>query len=141
MGRLGQKTGAGWYRYEDGSRTPIPDPIIENLIVSVSKELGITRRPVSDDEIIPRCLYPLVNEGAKILEEGLAQRASDLDIIWIYGYGFPRYRGGPMFWADHVGPRKIYETMKQLHDEHGDWLKPSSLLGELARDNRKCSNL
>ncbi len=141
MGRLGQKTGAGWYRYEDGSRAAIPDPIIENLIVSVSKELGITRRAVSDDEIIPRCLYPLVNEGAKILEEGLAQRASDIDIIWIYGYGFPRYRGGPMFWADHVGPRKIYETMKRLHGEHGDWLKPSSLLGELARDNRKFSDL
>ena len=141
MGRLGQKTGAGWYRYEDGSRAPIPDPIIETLIVSVSEELGITRRPVSDDEIIPRCLYPLVNEGAKILEEGLAQRPSDIDVIWIYGYGFPRYRGGPMFWADLVGPGKIYETMKRLHDEHGDWLKPSSLLGELARDNRGFKDL
>ena len=141
MGRLGQKTGAGWYRYEDGSRAPIPDPIIETLIVSVSEELGITRRPVSDDEIIPRCLYPLVNEGAKILEEGLAQRPSDIDVIWIYGYGFPRYRGGPMFWADLVGPKKIYETMKRLHDEHGDWLKPSSLLGELARDSRGFKDL
>ena len=141
MGRLGQKTGAGWYRYEDGSRAPIPDSIIEKLIVSVSEELGITRRPVSDDEIIPRCLYPLINEGAKILEEGLAQRPSDIDVIWIYGYGFPRYRGGPMFWADLVGPKKIYETMKRLHDEHGDWLKPSSLLGELARDNRGFKDL
>ena len=141
MGRLGQKTGAGWYRYEDGSREPIPDPIIEQLIISVSEELGITRRPVSDDEIMPRCLYPLINEGAKILEEGLAQRSSDIDIIWIYGYGFPRYRGGPMFWADQVGPKKIYETMKRLHDEHGDWLKPSPLLGELARDNRSFKDL
>ena len=141
MGRFGQKTGAGWYRYEDGSRAPIPDPIVEHLIVTVSDELGITRRTVSDDEIIPRCLYPLVNEGAKILEEGLAQRASDIDIIWIYGYGFPRYRGGPMFWADLVGPRKIHETLKQLHDEHGDWLKPASLLVELARDNRGFSDL
>jgi len=141
MGRLGQKTGAGWYRYKDGSRAPIPDPIVENLIVSVSEELGITRRPVSDDEIIPRCFYPLVNEGAKILEEGLAQRPGDIDVIWINGYGFPRYRGGPMFWADLVGPRKIYNAMKRLHDEHGNWLKPSSLLGELARDNRGFKDL
>jgi 3-hydroxyacyl-CoA dehydrogenase len=141
MGRFGQKTGAGWYRYEDGSRKPIPDPIVEDLIVSVSNELGLTRRAVTDDEIIPRCLYPLVNEGARILEEGLALRASDIDIVWIYGYGFPRYRGGPMFWADLVGLKKIYQTMQQLYDEHGDWLEPSPLLAELARDDRGFGDL
>ena len=141
MGRFGQKTGAGWYRYEDGSRRPIPDPIVEDLIVSVSNELGLTRRAVTDDEIIPRCLYPLVNEGARILEEGLALRASDIDIVWTYGYGFPRYRGGPMFWADLVGLKKIYQTMQQLYDEHGDWLEPSPLLAELARDDRGFGDL
>ena len=141
MGRFGQKTGAGWYRYEDGSRVPIPDPVVENLIVGVSDELGIARRTVTDDEVIPRCLYPLVNEGAKILEEGLALRASDIDTIWIHGYGFPRYRGGPMFWADLVGIKTIYETMNQLHAEHGDWLRPAPLLAELARDGRGFSDL
>ena len=95
---MGQKTGSGWHRYEAGSRTPIPDPQIEQLIVSVSEEQGITRREITDDEILERCMYPLVNEGAKILEEGLALRPGDIDIVWIYGYGFPRYRGGPMFW-------------------------------------------
>ena len=128
-------------RYENGTRTPIPDPGIEQLIVDVSDELGISRRTVSDDEIVPRCLYPLVNEGAKILQEGLALRASDIDIVWIYGYGFPRYRGGPMFWADLVGVEHIYETMKRLHDEHGDWLEPAPLLAELARDGRSFGDL
>ena len=128
MGRYGQKTGAGWYRYEEGSRVPIPDPAIHELIAGVSAELGITRRTIGDDEIVPRCLYPLVNEGAKILEEGLALRASDIDVIWMHGYGFPRYRGGPMFWADLVGLRTIYDTLSRLYDEHGEWLEPAPLL-------------
>ena len=107
QGRYGQKTGAGWYRYKESSRVPIPDAAIHELIAGVSAELGITRRTIDDDEIVPRCLYPLVNEGAKILDEGLALRASDIDVIWMHGYGFPRYRGGPMFWADLVGLRTI----------------------------------
>ena len=131
-GRYGQKTGAGWYRYEEGSRVPIPDPAIHDLIARVSDELGIARRAVADDEIVPRCLYPLVNEGAKILDEGLALRASDIDVIWMHGYGFPRYRGGPMFWADLVGLRTVYDTMRRLHDEHGEWLEPAPLLKRLA---------
>ncbi len=131
-GRFGQKTGAGWYRYEEGSRVPIPDPAIHELIAGVSKELGIERRAIDDDEIVPRCLYPLVNEGAKILEEGLALRAGDVDVIWMHGYGFPRYRGGPMFWADLVGLRTIYDAMSRLHDEHGEWLEPAPLLKRLA---------
>ena len=135
-GRYGQKTGAGWYRYEEGSRVPIPDPAIHDLIVRVSEELGIARRAVADDEIVPRCLYPLVNEGAKILDEGLALRASDIDVIWMHGYGFPRYRGGPMFWADLVGLRTVYDTMSRLHDEHGEWLEPAPLLKRLAEEGK-----
>ena len=136
QGRYGQKTGAGWYRYEEGSRTPIPDPAIHELIAGVSAELGITRRAIGDDEIVPRCLYPLVNEGAKILDEGLALRASDIDVIWMHGYGFPRYRGGPMFWADLVGLRTIYDAMSRLHDEHGEWLEPAPLLKRLAEQGK-----
>jgi 3-hydroxyacyl-CoA dehydrogenase len=136
LGRYGQKTGAGWYRYEEGSRAPISDPAIHELIAGVSAELGIERRPISDDEIVQRCLYPLVNEGAKILEEGLALRASDVDVIWMHGYGFPRYRGGPMFWADLVGLRTIYDTMSRLHDEHGEWLEPAPLLKRLAEQGK-----
>lgn len=136
QGRYGQKTGAGWYRYEEGSRTPIPDPAIHELIAGVSAELGITRRAIGDDEIVPRCLYPLVNEGAKILDEGLALRASDIDVIWMHGYGFPRYRGGPMFWADLVGLRTIYDTMSRLHGEHGEWLAPAPLLKRLAEQGK-----
>ncbi|MEJ2207123.1 MAG: enoyl-CoA hydratase-related protein, partial [Gemmatimonadota bacterium] len=108
MDRYGQKTGKGWYRYEPGNRTPIPDPEVTELILETSKELGIERREISDEEILQRCLYPLVNEGARILEEGIAQRSSDLDVIWLHGYGFPRYRGGPMFWADSLGVGHVY---------------------------------
>ena len=136
LGRFGQKTGAGWFRYQDGNRTPIPDVAIEQLIESISLEQGISRRSVTEQEILERCLYPLVNEGAKILEEGLALRASDIDIIWIYGYGFPRYRGGPMFWADTIGPKTIYNAMSRLHDEHGEWLKPAPLLRKLAESGK-----
>ena len=103
LGRFGQKTGAGWYRYEAGKRDAIPDPVIEELIVNYSKEAGITRRKISDDEIVERCIYALVNEGARILEEGIAQRASDIDMVYLTGYGFPLYRGGPDALRRHVG--------------------------------------
>ena len=136
MERFGQKTGAGWYRYEEGSRTPIPDPEIEALVVEVSKELGFERRAISDEEIVERCMFPLINEGAKILEEGVALRPGDIDIVWIYGYGFPRYRGGPMFYADTVGVDKIHETMVRLHDEQGEWMKPAPLLTQLAKEGK-----
>jgi 3-hydroxyacyl-CoA dehydrogenase len=136
LGRFGQKTGAGWYRYEPGSRTPIPDPEIEKLIISVSEELGITRRPIEDQEILERCIYALINEGAKILEQGIALRASDIDVIWIYGYGFPVYRGGPMFYADRAGLKVIYNTLSRLYDIHGELLKPAPLLEKLAKQNK-----
>ena len=134
MGRYGQKTGKGWFRYEEGSRAPIPDPEVEQLIVRTSEELGIERRDISDEEILERCLFALVNEGARVLDEGISERASDLDLIWIYGYGFPRYRGGPMFYADSVGVDHVYATMQRFHEVHGDWLEPAPLLERLARE-------
>lgn len=136
-GRFGQKTGAGFYQYIDGSRTPTPDPEIEALIIKASEEAGITRRAVSDQEILERCMYPLINEGAKILEEKLAIRSSDIDVIWHYGYGFPRYRGGPMFYADTVGLENVLNVMKDLHQEHGDALKPAALLEQLVKEGKR----
>ena len=133
MGRFGQKTGAGWFRYEAGSRTPQPDPVIEQLILETAAERGIERRAIGEQEILERCMYPLINEGAKILEEGLATRASDVDVVWIYGYGFPLYRGGPMFWADSIGLQPIYDVMSRLYDKHGDLLKPAASLERLAK--------
>jgi 3-hydroxyacyl-CoA dehydrogenase len=141
QGRFGQKTGAGWYRYVEGSRKPIPDPEIEALICEISAEQGITRRTISDQEILERCMYPLINEGAKILEEGIAIRSSDIDVVWIYGYGFPRYRGGPMYYADSVGLKTVYDAMLRLHETHRDWLEPAPLLAELARAGRKFRDL
>jgi len=141
MDRLGQKTGAGWYRYEKGDRTPIPDPEIEAMIVETSAKLGIERRTFSDAEIIERCLYPLVNEGAKLLDEGIAIRAGDIDVVWLHGYGFPRHKGGPMFWADTVGVRTIYDKLVELQAEHGDLLAPAELLEELAEQGKGFADL
>jgi 3-hydroxyacyl-CoA dehydrogenase len=136
MGRYGQKTSKGWYQYEEGSRIPIPDPDVVDLVLGTSKELEIDRREISDEEILQRCLYPLINEGARILEEGIAQRASDLDIVWLYGFGFPRYRGGPMFYADSLGLRHVYEVMQNFYEIHQDWLEPAPLLERFAREDR-----
>ena len=94
------------------------------------------RRAIDDAEIVERCMYPLINEGAKILEEGIALRSSDIDIVWIYGYGFPRYRGGPMFYADTVGVDKVYELMAKLYEEQGEWVKPAPLLEKLAKEGK-----
>ena len=141
MGRFGQKTGGGWYRYEAGSRTSIRDPEIEQLIIDTSAELGIERREIGETEILERCMYPLINEATKILEEGIALRALDIDIIYIYGYGFPRYRGGPCFYADSVGLNKIHDTMQALHEEHGEWLRPAPLLEELAKSGKGFGDL
>ena len=132
MGRYGQKTGKGWYLYENGSRTPIPDPEVTALIERASTELGIERRQISDQEILERCMFALVNEGAKILDEGIAERASDLDVVWLHGYGFPRYRGGPMYWADSLGLDHVLDTMQGFHEAHGEWLRPAPLLERLA---------
>jgi len=131
LGRCGQKTGAGWYKYEDG-RTAVPDPLIETMLTERSAEMGINRRDISDEEILQRCIYSLINEGAKILEEDLAIRASDIDVIWQHGYGFPRWRGGPMFYADTVGLAEVVKTLDHFHAEWGDKWEPTALLRELA---------
>ncbi|HYB08553.1 MAG TPA: 3-hydroxyacyl-CoA dehydrogenase NAD-binding domain-containing protein [Alphaproteobacteria bacterium] len=141
MGRFGQKTSAGWYRYEPGSRAPIPDPMVEALILKTSAEMGIERRKIDAREILERCMYPLINEGAKILEEGIALRASDIDIIWINGYGFPSYRGGPMFHADLVGLDNIRDAMRRMHEEHGEILRPAPLLERLASEGKGFADL
>ncbi|HXV59081.1 MAG TPA: 3-hydroxyacyl-CoA dehydrogenase NAD-binding domain-containing protein [Vicinamibacteria bacterium] len=140
MGRFGQKTGAGWYRYEKGSRTPIPDPEVARLIERVSEEAGIVRRPIADEEIVERCIYALINEGARILEEGIALRAGDIDVVWVYGYGFPRYRGGPMFHADLVGLDNVKRALTRLHTSPGDWMEPAPLLEKLASEGRRFSD-
>jgi 3-hydroxyacyl-CoA dehydrogenase len=133
MGRFGQKTGSGFYRYEGSDRTPRPDPEVERLIAEIARQEGVTRRQIPDAEILERLLYPMVNEGAKILEEGIAIRASDIDVIWVYGYGWPVYRGGPMYWADHIGLKVIRDRMPELERRTGDerW-RPAGLLSRLA---------
>ena len=141
MGRFGQKTGAGWYRYEKGSRVPVPDPEIEALIVKTAKEQGIERRTIGDEEILKRCVYALINEGARILEEGFALRSSDIDIIYIYGYGFPVHRGGPMFYADTVGPAAVYDEVCKFQKQHGELWQPAPLLERLAREGKKFREL
>jgi len=134
-GRFGQKTGAGWYRYEPGSREPVPDPAVDALIADYRRERGITPRPIADDEIVGRCIYALVNEGARIVEEGIAQRASDVDTVYLTGYGFPRHRGGPLFYADTVGLAQVVAAMGRYganpHGDPGFW-KPAPLLARLA---------
>lgn len=142
QGRFGQKTGAGVYRYEAGSRKPLPDPEVEALIAAWRAEKGITPRTVSDREILERCLYVMVNEGAKILEEGIAARALDIDVVWIHGYGFPAYRGGPMFWAGQVGLPAVLEAVERYHATLGGspW-QPAALLQRLAREGGRFGDL
>ena len=135
-GRYGQKTGAGFYRYDEGSRVPKPDPEVEELILDVSMELGIEHRDTDDEEILARCIYPMINEGAKILEEGIALRASDIDQIWIHGYGFPAYRGGPMHYADAVGLPKVLETIEGFAQTQGHLWTPAPLLKRLVAEGR-----
>ncbi len=141
QGRFGQKANAGWYRYEKGSRTPLPDPEIEALIATESKRLGIARQPIADEEIIKRTIYALVNEGAKLLEEGIALRASDIDVIYLAGYGFPSWRGGPMFYADTVGLDQVYADVKRFHEAQGYFWRPAPLLEKLAREGKRFSDL
>ena len=134
-GRFGQKTGAGYYRYEPGSRTPIPDPEVDALIAEVAAEYGIARRTIGANEIVERCLYHLVNEGARVLDDGIALRASDIDIVWINGYGFPRWRGGVMRWADHVGLGTIHAAIARLNESQDYW-EPAPLLSRLAGEGK-----
>jgi 3-hydroxyacyl-CoA dehydrogenase len=134
MGRLGQKSGSGWYRYDDGDRTPRRDPVVEAFIVAESSRLGFERRPISADEILKRCLYGMVNEGARLLEQGIALRPGDIDVVYVTGYGFPADRGGPMFLADQVGVKAVYDDVRRFHEAHGAWWQPAPLLERLARE-------
>jgi 3-hydroxyacyl-CoA dehydrogenase len=140
-GRFGQKAAAGWYRYDKGSRMPLPDPTVEALILAESKRLAITRQPISDEAIVKRTIYALVNEGAKILEEGIALRPGDIDVIYLAGYGFPAWRGGPMFYADTIGLDKVYADVKRFHATHGFFWRPAPLLEKLAREGKRFADL
>jgi 3-hydroxyacyl-CoA dehydrogenase len=133
MGRFGQKTGKGWYTYGD-DRKPVPDPDVLALIEQASAQAGIRRRTFTSEEIIERTIYALINEGARVLDEGFASRAADIDVVYTNGYGFPAWRGGPMFYADRVGLGKVYERISAFHRELGQRWKPASLLARLARE-------
>jgi 3-hydroxyacyl-CoA dehydrogenase len=141
-GRFGQKTGKGYYKYEAGSRAPLPDPEVEKLIDETLLRLGRKKRVVSDEEILERMMYPMINEGAKILEEGIAARPSDIDVVWLYGYGWPIYRGGPMFWADSVGLKHIADRLAFYAKETNDpSLEPAPLLKKLAAEGKTFASL
>jgi len=135
LGRFGQKTGAGWYRYDENRRAA-PDPQVSRLVRKWATEAGIPQRSIGGEEILERCLYALVNEGARILDEGYALRAVDIDIIFINGYGFPAYRGGPMWFADTVGLEKVYNRVLEFHRRHGSHWEPAPLLKRLAEQNK-----
>jgi 3-hydroxyacyl-CoA dehydrogenase len=135
MGRYGQKTGAGWYKY-DAERRAIPDPEVAGLVRKWAAEAGIKQRSISSQEIVDRCIYALVNEGARILQEGYALRAVDIDIIYLNGYGFPAYRGGPMWVADTAGLKKVYERIREFQQQHGELWEPAPLLKRLAEEGK-----
>ncbi len=132
MGRFGQKTGSGFYKYEAGNRTPVPDPEVEALIRATAQEAGIAQRKVTDDEILKRCIYALVNEGCNVLADGIAIRAGDVDVVWVYGYAFPSWRGGPLRYAQSVGLRAVYDDILTFQRLHGVYWTPAPLLEKLA---------
>src|SRR5690606_26710104 len=135
LGRFGQKAGGGWYDYPEGPRQPVPSPVVAGLISRQRAEVGVTARPVTDAEIVERLVYALVNEGARILEEGIAARASDIDVVYLTGYGFPAFRGGPMFHADRQGLAAVRGRMREFarlpHGEPEFW-RPAASLDRLA---------
>jgi 3-hydroxyacyl-CoA dehydrogenase len=140
MDRRGQKTGAGFYDYDE-QRSAKPSPVVEKIILDFAAKKGINRRTISDQEILERCIYPMINEGAKIIEEGKAQRASDIDIVWINGYGWPVYRGGPMFYADLIGPDKVLAKLKEFEATMGADFTPAPLLESLVAEKKRFQDL
>jgi 3-hydroxyacyl-CoA dehydrogenase len=137
MGRYGQKTGAGWYQYDaPGGRNRTPDPLIEQLAAEEAKKRGIARRPIADEEIIARITTALANEGARVLEDGFATRAGDIDIIYVYGFGFPRHRGGPMFYAETVGLGTVLTRVNEYRARFGDYWQPAPRLEKLVAERR-----
>jgi len=144
LGRLGQKTGGGWYDYPEGPRRPAPSAVVEELITSHRAEIGASPRPIDDSEIVDRLVYALVNEGARILEEGIAARASDIDVVYLTGYGFPPARGGPMFYADQVGLDQVLRRVREFaRNPHGDpaFWTPAPLLERLAQSGARFSGV
>ena len=142
LGRFGQKTGAGWYDYQPGDRTSRPSDLVSAIVLEESARLGLTRRKISDEEIVERAMYSLINEGARILEEGIALRPSDIDVVYIAGYGFPDFRGGPIFYADSVGLPNILRTMRGFAQGHQpDAWRPAALLERLAAEGRTFAQL
>jgi 3-hydroxyacyl-CoA dehydrogenase len=136
-GHYGQKTGKGYFRYDAGSRAPIPDPEVEKIILETSARLGVNRRPVAQEEIVERMIFPMINEGARILEEGIATRPGDIDVVWVYGYGWPVWRGGPMYYADRLGLAHIRDRLTYYADRSRDeTLRPTPLLARLAAEGR-----
>jgi 3-hydroxyacyl-CoA dehydrogenase len=140
LGRYGQKTGAGWYKYDENRRA-IPDPEVNQLVRRWAREAGIAQRKISSEEIVDRCVFALVNEGARILEEGIARRAVDIDIIYLNGYGFPAYRGGPMWYADTAGLDKVYRRISEFHQQQGELWEPAQLLTRLAQEGKTFAEL
>ena len=141
-GRFGQKTGAGYYRYEAGSYRALPDPAVDALLAAEAKRLGVPRRSIAAEEIIARCIYPLINEGARILDEGMAQRPGDIDVVWTSGYGFPRTRGGPLCYADEVGLPAVLATLRNFERELGSmYWTPASLLIRLTEEGKSFGSL
>jgi 3-hydroxyacyl-CoA dehydrogenase len=138
MGRFGQKTGRGFYIYEQGTRTPKRDEEVEQLVIETSRKMGVTRRPFAPKEIVERLLFPMINEGARILEEKVAQRAGDIDVIWIHGYGFPSWRGGPMHYANTLGLPYVCARLNEFAVAAGDPRHaPAPLLAKLAAEGGK----
>ena len=135
LGRFGQKTGAGWYKYDE-NRSAASDPEVAKLVLECATAANISQRVISNREILDRCLYALVNEGARILEEGYALRAVDIDIIYLNGYGFPAYRGGPMWYADTIGLKQVYDRICEFEQQHGELWTPAPLLKELASQGK-----
>jgi 3-hydroxyacyl-CoA dehydrogenase len=140
LGRYGQKTAAGWYKYDE-NRRPILDPEVNEMVHRWAHEAGIAQRKLSSEEIVDRCIYALVNEGARILEEGIVWRAVDIDIIYLNGYGFPAYRGGPMWYADTVGLDKVYRRISEFHQQHGELWEPAPVLKRLAEEGKTFAEL
>ncbi len=135
MGRFGQKTGAGWYKYDENRRA-VPDPEVESIVRQWTADAKVEQREIGPAEIVDRCIYALVNEGARILEEGYALRSVDIDIVYIFGYGFPAYRGGPMFYADTVGLKNVYQRILEFQARHGELWEPAPLLKRLAGEGK-----
>jgi 3-hydroxyacyl-CoA dehydrogenase len=140
MDRRGQKAGAGYYDYDE-NRNAVPSPVTEKIITDFIVKSGTNPRKISDEEILERCVYPMINEGAKILEEGKAIRPSDIDVVWVNGYGWPVYRGGPMHYGDQIGPAKVLAKMKEFQATMGEAFKPSALLEKLVADGKKFSDI